>query len=59
MILLIDKKNENKNILRRKFSRYEVIETGLDNDDLELLISLYLEPEFKVKKVTNEKTKVL
>jgi len=33
-----------------KFSRYEVIETGLDNDDLELLISLYLEPEFKVRK---------
>jgi len=59
MILLVDKKHEGENKLKRKFSRYEVIETGLDNDDLELLISLYLEPEFKVKKVTNEKTKVL
>ena len=56
MILLIDKKEGEKNlknIMNRKFRRYdniEVIETGLDNDDLDLLIDLYLKSEFRVNK---------
>jgi len=56
LILLIDKKEGEKNlknIMNRKFRRYdniEVIETGLDNDDLDLLIDLYLKSEFRVNK---------
>jgi len=57
MILLIDKKNENKNILRRKFSRYEIMKTGLDDDDLKLLIDLYLKSEFKEDKENNNYAK--
>jgi len=59
VILLLDKKNENKNSIKLKFSKYEAIETGLDDYDLKLLIDLYLKPEFKGKKISNEKSKVL
>lgn len=63
MILLIDKENEGDNsprsILKRKFGKYQVIQTGLDDDTLKLLIDIYLEPEFSIKKEPNEKSKVL
>jgi len=59
LILLIDKENERKNRIKLKFSRHEAIYTGLDDYDLKLLIDLYLKPEFKGKKISNEKSKVL
>ena len=51
MILLLDQKegeNNLKNIMQRKFRRYniKVYKTGIDNQILDLLISIYLEPEF-------------
>jgi hypothetical protein len=49
MILLVDKKHEGENKFKRKFSRYEVITTGLSDDDLKILVDIYLKPEFKEK----------
>ena len=52
MILLLNQKegeNNLKSIMQRKFRRYniKVYETGIDNQILDLLVSIYLEPEFK------------
>ncbi len=51
MILLLDHnegENNLKSIMQRKFRRYniKVYETGIDNQILNLLIDIYLEPEF-------------
>ena len=63
MILLLDRENEGnnspRNVLKRKFGKYEVVQTGLDKDMLKLLIDIYLVPEFQTKKISNEKSEVL
>jgi len=52
MILLLtgkEEENDLKNIMQRKLRRYNIgiHTTGLDRQMLELLISVYLEPEFE------------
>jgi hypothetical protein len=55
VILLLDKKEGEKNIkniMNWKLRRYniEIMETGLDIGDLDLLIDLYLKNEFRINK---------